>query len=138
MTRTDAQTSIAIRLINSALFPMLRIALPDKPFDVPEDGAWCRLTFSGGSSEQKSIGGEEVCVRFQRDARFIIQVFTTQGVGSRECLELAESVANLYEKQRGDKPITYKSPDVGEPGIEPDGWYQSNVSVEYDFSVGKV
>lgn len=138
MRRSDAQTAIATRLISSALFPLSRIALPNKPFDIPEDGEWCRLTFGDGSSEQKSIGGSEVCVRFTRDQRFVIQVFTGQAVGNQRCLDLSEDVADLYEKQRGDKPVSYKSPDVSEPGVDPSGWYQSNVNVEYDFSIGKI
>lgn len=137
MKRSEAQNAIAIRLFNSGLFSFDKMSLPGKKFDIPASGEWCRLTFGDGASEQKSIGGDEVCVRFQRDQRFAVQVFTEQGVGNQRCLDLAESVADLYEKQRGDKPVTYKSPDVNEPGIEPDGWYQSNVTVEYDFNVVK-
>lgn len=135
MKRSEAQTLIALRLVNAGIFLITEIALPNKAFDVPTSGQWCRLTFGDGNSEARSIGGDETCVRFQREARFVIQVFTTQAIGSTGCLDLAESVGDLYEKQRGDKPVSYKSPDVAEQGIEPAGWYQCNVTVEYDFSV---
>ena len=101
------------------------------------DLSMCRVSFSDGTNERRSIGGDEVCVRFQRKARFVVQIFTKQGVGSQSALELAESVSNLYEKQSGDRPVSYDAPAVNDIGIDPDGWDQYNVSVPYDFSVAK-
>lgn len=137
MKRSEARSAIAMRLVKSGLFPVDMIALPNKKFDVPASGNWCRLAFSDGSSDQRSIGGDEVLARFERSGIFTVQVFTAEAVGTTEGLDLSESVADLYEKQTGDRPMHYESPDVREIGIDPAGWYQYNVVVNYDFSVCK-
>ena len=134
MKRSEAQTRIVTRLISSGLFPTERIALPNKPFDIPSGGEWCRVTFSGGSSDQTSIGS---IARFERDGIFTIQVFVGQATGSNTGLDLAESIGDLYEKQTGDKPVYYESPNVAVVGIDPAGWFQHNVTVNYEFSVCK-
>lgn len=138
-TRAEARNAIAERLFNSGIFNTLNIAVPGRDFTVPpiSDAPWCRIAFSDGTSEQRTIGGDEQLVRFERTARFTVQVFTEQGRGSNEGLALAESVADLYEKQRGDKPVSYESPDVSDRGVDPNGWYQHAVVVIYDFSVCK-
>lgn len=138
-TRYEAQTLIAKRLINSALFNIANIATPNRPFDVPPVATlpWCRISFTDGTNERRSIGGDEVCVRFQRRARFVVQIFSKQGLGSKSIADLAEAVADLYEKQSGDRPVSYDAPSVNDIGIDPDGWDQYNVSVPYDFSVAK-
>lgn len=137
MKRSEARSAIAKRLVKSGLFPADMIALPNKEFDVPESGKWCRLAFSDGVSDQMSLGGQDVTARFERSGIFTVQVFTPQAVGTTEGLDLSESVADLYEKQTGDRPVYYESPDVREIGVDPAGWYQYNIVVNYDFSVCK-
>ena len=134
MKRSEAQTRIVTRLVGSGLFPTDRIALPNKPFDIPADGIWCRITFSGGSSDQTSIGD---IARFERSGLFTVQVFTGQAIGSNAGLDLAESVGDLYERQGGDKPVYYESPNVSQGTVDPAGWFQHNVAVSYEFSVCK-
>lgn len=138
-TRYEAQTLIAKRLFNSGVFVAGNIATPNKPFTVPPTAnqPWCRISFTDGTNERRSIGGDEVCVRFQRRARFVVQIFSKQGVGMKSVADLAEAVADLYEKQSGDRPVSYDAPSVNDIGIDPDGWDQYNVSVPYDFSVVK-
>ena len=140
ITRSEVRRRITVRLINGKQIPLPRIDLPNKPFDVPPAGSgpWCRIRFSDGTSEQRSLGGAEVNARFERQARFRIQVFTDQGTGTATCLDIAESIADLYEKQTGDRPVYYLSPNVSESdGMDPNGWYMCTVSVQYLFSICK-
>lgn len=138
MSRSQVRNTIVKRLIASGLFPLARIDLPNKTFSIPTDNdPWCRVTFTDGTSDTRGIGGTDVPVRFERQARYRVTVFTRQAQGSEAGLDLAEAVADLYEKQTGDRPIYYLSPDVFEIGIDPQGWMQHAAQVSYRFDVVK-
>lgn len=138
MTRTEAREVIVKRLIASNLIPFERIDLPNKKFTIPAvgTGVWCRIRFSEGASSQRSLGGQETIARFERTARFKIQIFGDQGDGTSMLSTLAEDAANVYEKQF-DRPLYYMSPDVDDGNVDPSGWYMYTVSVQYQFSVCK-
>lgn len=137
MTRNEARNVIVKRLLSAALLPPDKIARPNVEFKIPVTGPWVRISFNDTNSDYRSIGGEEQLVRVERQAVFIIQLFIKQNTGTSDGQTLAESIADLYELQRGDRPIYYDAPTIAEIGNDGEGWYQYNIRVAYDFSVCK-
>jgi len=132
LTRLEARSALAEVLFLSGLFDLARIGVPNRQLDDAPSGEepWCRVAYSDGTNERRTIGKR---ARYMRSARFVVQVFVAQGSGYATALNLAESVAALYEGTDGGC-LSLGAPNVEDIGVS-DGWYQFNVSCTYDFSV---
>lgn len=104
------------------------VALDNHPFDSERDGltSWVRAVVRNVGGGQRTLGpvGNR---KYDRDANFIVQVFTESGRGSGPADTLAQAVIDAMEGKTIDQIYLFDAVST-EIGVE-GRWYQVNVTV---------
>lgn len=92
-----------------------------------DDGSpWVRLTILHGDSETASIGKTP---NVRRTGTVMCQVFTAERQGTREAMEIADSLADHLQYHQDDA-FVLRAASVNRVGVS-DDWYQINVAVPF-------
>lgn len=94
-----------------------------------KDSEWVRLSILNGKAQQVTLG----CTNYDRRnyGVLVLQVFVKINTGSGRALELADSIADLFENKRVSN-IQFKMPQVSKVPMDEDSyWYQVNVSIDF-------
>lgn len=108
----------------------------DSTFTTPTDGsAWLRVTALFYDGSQASLAGEGDRL-FRRYGTVVIQVFTSPGNSSYGYMnkndELAQLALNIFDG-KSLSGIWFRDGGIKTIGVDPYGWYQQNVQIDFIF-----
>lgn len=112
--------------------PTLKIAVPNLPFDPPENEVYARLYLMGGRSLNVGKDGDRTIIR--RTAMFQVTFFSPADTGTKRASLAIDEIARIFENYRGwdseGVPYTFKTSEARYPDLA-GGWHQSLVRVPY-------
>jgi hypothetical protein len=106
------------------------IAWPDLSF-TPPNGSWVRFNMKNTAAPQASIGAPGSNL-FRRYGIVTIQVFQKEGQGSKDARAKSDKAADIFLTQTLSGFI-FRNVNAREIGTDGAGWYQWNVTVEYQY-----
>ena len=127
MSYADERNAIAGRF-DSLWAARTPVAWPNVGFDVPDKGAWVRLTIINGDATQRSIGNPGANVH-RHNGVITVQVFVPIDSGIHTARDLADDAAAIFRNQRFDG-IRCDVPSAREVGPD-DIWFQVNMSCPF-------
>lgn len=125
------QAEAAIRdYFNTGWNDLTPIAWPDLPFNQPST-IWVRFTMKNNIGEQVSIG--DVGNNYHRRQGIVtIQIFQPQGQGTTDARTKADVAADIFIENALSGMI-FKKVNARDIGADGQGWYQYNVTAEYQY-----
>lgn len=111
------------------------VAWPNRDFKPPSDQKthWVRMSIFEADSRQHEIGCPTP--QFREEGLVIFQVFAPRNKGDGQALTLADSIGNIFRKQKviyTNGRAIFRAPQRRQVGPTSDGdWYQVNVSIPY-------
>jgi len=108
-----------------------QIAWPNRKFDPPTKASWIQVSIQSGDAAQIELGASKVVHR--HPGIVLVQVFVPTDWGDKTALDLGDSVAALFRRQRmsyTDGSIVFRSPVVRSIGVD-GALYQVNVSIPF-------
>lgn len=124
----DAETDLCTRLLNNLPtgYSVAKVKFPNASFNTPTD-QWLRVTnVALGIEELEASGRCEL-----QTGLFVIDIFTTIGLGSKAALATAKQLKDLYHGQKFG--VTSVSLVRVVPRPSETNWHHVEVNVEYDF-----
>lgn len=104
------------------------VAQENHEFTPPTDGTpWVRLNIIEGDSDIAGLGG--AARLFRNTGVIICQVFTQEGKGTKEALDIADVLETLWSGASFNG-ITCRASSVARVGAS-GGWYQVNITTPY-------
>jgi len=110
-----------------------QIAWPNRDFTPPAKASWLSVTIQAGDAAQIEFGSSADSVTHRHPGIVVVQVFTPANWGDKTALDLADSVAALFRRQRlsyTDGSVLFRTPSVRTIGVD-GAFYQVNVSVPF-------
>jgi Bacteriophage related domain of unknown function len=111
----------------------LPVLYPDVAQDVPNTGAWARVTLLQTGGGQATLSGATGLRMFRYTGTVVVQVFTPTGEGQVLSQQLAHIVKNAYEGEAttpGD--IWFRDARYG-PSGQDGAWFRQDVLVDYEY-----
>lgn len=108
-----------------------QISWPNVDFMPPSKAAWIAVSIRDGDASQIELGSTKNTHR--HPGLVIVQVFVPALWGDKTALDLADSVAALFRRQRADDmdgSIVFRTPTIRVIGRE-GAFFQVNVSVPF-------
>lgn len=105
---------------------------PNQPWTVP-DTIWSRFSVMEGDRNNAAVG-----TTFQRTVGVMfLQIFVPEGEGTRSARQAADKMASFLDNQSiavaAGQNITTRTVSLQDIGLNRDGWYQMNASLEFWF-----
>lgn len=129
MNTKQAQAAL-IKFFDTEWNDLTPVAYPDVEFKTPNT-AWARFETKYNQTEQKSIGATG-SNKFRTTGILIIQIFTRKGQGSVDAWSKANAAMDIFLTQTLEG-ITFKRVKANPIGQDNAGWYQINVTAEFQF-----
>lgn len=103
----------------------------DDPAAVPDAVSWVRFNIEHNDGSQASIGSP-TANRFRHIGIIIIQIFSKEGNYAKNNRVLVNSALALYQGVTAEG-IQYYNVRANEIGNDGNGWFQTNVIVEFRY-----
>ena len=107
---------------------------PNTDKDAPTDVSieWVKIhPLDLGKGSHSGIGSGTG--RYTRVGFIIFQIFTEKGQGPYRANELAQIILDAYDGERTDNGVIFLDTEVVNVGVEEGGWFQTNITVQYEF-----
>lgn len=112
--------------------PLTPIAWPDRQF-TPPNGTWVRFSMKNTIGQQASIGSPNSNY-FRRQGIVTIQIFAKENGGALDCRTKADVAVSLF-MANGLSGFTFSNVNASGIGADGHGWYQWNVTAEYQYDI---
>lgn len=100
--------------------------------DIPDSGAWCRITMQHNEGEQVTLSNGSGNRRFRRFGVINVQIFTPIGDGLELNDLLTKIAEDAFEGVTSTNGIVFLNVRSNEVG--PDGeWFQTNVLADFEY-----
>lgn len=112
------------------------VAYPDVKFNIPNPdpvlkNTWVRMTPKFVAAPQKSIGNPGAN-KHERSGLIVFQVFCPEGGAGLEAGKYAGQIVNMY-LSKTVSGVKYFEPVRRDIGNDGKGWYQINVTANFEF-----
>ena len=115
-----------------AFDPTLKIAIPNLPFDAPENEVYGRMHIMGGRSLNAGKSGEDILIR--RTGILQVTFLSPAEKGTKRALDAVDEIARIFENHRGTDATgvqyNFKVAEIRNADLM-GGWYPSIIRVPY-------
>lgn len=109
------------------------LAWDNLTYDAAARGPWLRLSVSGSTGRQVTLGAPEGRI-FRRRGQVLLQLFVPVNSGPSEAAGLADRAASLFEGRSLEStigPVTFAAADITETGPDGHGWRLTLITVPF-------
>ena len=105
----------------------------DTEGDIPDSGAWCRVTVRHAEGGQATLSSSTGTRRFRHRGTVIVQIFTPHNEGAMLSDDLTDIVENAYEGTTTSPGRVIfrrvRKQEIGQSGQ----WFQMNVLADFEY-----
>lgn len=109
------------------------LAWDNLTYDAAARGPWLRVSVSGSTGRQVTLGAPEGRI-FRRRGQVRLQLFVPAGSGPSEAAGLADRAAALFEGRSLEStigPVSFAAADISETGGDGHGWRLTLITVPF-------
>jgi len=137
----QARDEMLAKFLEAWLANEVSAALPviygDVVGDIPNSGAWARISVRHNIGGAATLGGEVGNRRFRHEGLVMVQVFTEHGKGQVDSDTLAEIAKDAFEGEvTSPGRVIFRNVRINEVGLDGQ-WFQVNVFAEFEYDVIK-
>ena len=109
------------------------LAWDNLTYDAAARGPWLRVSVSGSTGRQVTLGPPEGRI-FRRRGQVLLQLFVPANSGPSEAAGLADRAAALFEGHSLEStigPVSFAAADITETGADGHGWRLTLITVPF-------
>ncbi|WP_176342383.1 phage tail terminator-like protein [Oceanibaculum nanhaiense] len=109
------------------------LAWDNLTYDAAARGPWLRISVSGSTGRQVTLGAPEGRI-FRRRGQVRLQLFVPANSGPSEAAGLADRAAALFEGRSLEStigPVSFAAADITETGADGHGWRLTLITVPF-------
>lgn len=103
---------------------------PNREINKPSNAPWLRFAFNWPEEDRAEIGR----TAYTGAGLIMIQVFTPKGSGSKESLEICDTVSAIFRNQVVNN-IVFDNVNFEEIGVDDFGWFQINLYIPFEIDL---